>query len=178
MRLGHRLVVQKLDSVLLHLEAKQARAEVRNAVKIVWQNIRSWETTESKTTELGQRGDACNSHKTISMQLRPIHSASQVKDLTNWERFNELICKSSDAVRRNLRLNHPSAGRGVRTRTVTREINDVNTFSGRIFASHFASTGSLGFDIFIESFIFIPPSFTGASTDLNHQKTPCRTVGF
>lgn len=83
LRLGHRLVVQKLDSVLLHLEAKQARAEVRNAVKIVWQNITSWETTETKTKELGQRGDICNSLKTIFMQLRPIDSASQVKDLIN-----------------------------------------------------------------------------------------------
>lgn len=35
LRLGHCLVVQKLDSVLLHLEAKQSRAEVRNAIKIV-----------------------------------------------------------------------------------------------------------------------------------------------
>lgn len=35
LRLGHRLVVQKLHSVLLHLRAKQPGAEVRNAIKIV-----------------------------------------------------------------------------------------------------------------------------------------------
>lgn len=45
LRLGHCLVVQKLDSVLLHLDAKQPRAEVRNAIKRVkaeYYNLRNF----------------------------------------------------------------------------------------------------------------------------------------